>query len=562
MNNWLDGFRVRLAVGFGGLSLALGFAVTLYLNSLASDYMTGARGDTLDGIARSAAHSLAETLREREREIVLLSQRPLLTRGDFDAADLRAGLEQILHTYRHYAWIGVADPSGVVRVAADRLLEGEQVARRPWFIGGCDGPFFGDVHEAVLLAKRLQAPNPGEPLRFVDFAAPIRAPDGTLRGVVATHAHWALAGEVLRATLPVDAASAGIEAYVVSRDGALLYPYEAVGHLVLPAALPDPGRPALLDWPAGSRFLTARQPVRSELATDPGWQIVIRQPLELALAPVTALHRALLALGGLAALLLVLLAFRIAASFARPVETLAAAAARIGNGDEATPLAVRSDIREIRGLADSLRRMADSLIGRRRALEAANISLEEKVAARTAELAAANHALEQLARRDALTGLLNRRAADEMLNAEFQRLKRSGHPYCVLLVDIDHFKQVNDRHGHDAGDRVLRAAACVLAGLARATDCVARFGGEEFLLLLPGTGHAGALVLAEKIRATMADTPFPEVGRITLSIGVDEAMAEDDSPARALGRADARLYRAKAEGRNRVIGGGDPPQRM
>lgn len=548
MHHWFGSFRIRLTVLFGGLSLLAGLGIALYVAQAATVRMSAAVGDALLGIGRTTANALAETLMEREREIVLISKRPLFVHADFGDAELRRSLEQAKHTYRHYAWMGIADAEGIVRVEADGLLEGEKVAQRPWFQGGREGAFIGDVHDAVLLAKKIRAPNPGEPLRFVDFAAPIHGADGRLRGVVAAHAHWSWAGEVLRSSLAT--AGESVEAFVVNAAGEIIYPYEHVGRLMLPAALPDSGGYARVDWDDGEPFLTARAAMNS--TTDLGWQVVVRQPVAKALAPVSELHRTLLVLGGAVAVAFMFLAYRLAAAFSRPVEALAGAAQRVEQGDEETPFDVRSDIREVRTLADSLRGMTARLLGRRRELQEINATLERKVEARTAELAAANRALEKLARSDALTGLANRLAANERLHGEFLRMQRTGVRYAVLLMDVDHFKRVNDTYGHEVGDRVLRHVAGIVAASARATDFVARFGGEEFFAILPDTDLAGALVVAEKICAAVADAAAPVVGQVTLSVGVAQAAPDDASEDDAVNLADRHLYRAKAEGRNRV----------
>ncbi|TLD47149.1 MAG: Response regulator PleD [Accumulibacter sp.] len=176
----------------------------------------------------------------------------------------------------------------------------------------------------------------------------------------------------------------------------------------------------------------------------------------------------------------------------------------------------------------------------------------ELLAERSAALVAANRELEQLARRDTLTGLQNRKSANERLRMEFLRLKRSGHPYAVLFMDVDWFKGVNDTHGHEAGDQVLRHMATVLTSSLRATDFVARYGGEEFLALLSETTREGALRIAEVVRRTVADQPFPVVGQVTVSIGVAMAHGEDQDEESAVRRADAALYQAKEDGRNAV----------
>lgn len=168
--------------------------------------------------------------------------------------------------------------------------------------------------------------------------------------------------------------------------------------------------------------------------------------------------------------------------------------------------------------------------------------------------------LHRLSSQDALTHLLNRRAWNRALQAEALRLRRSPQSTAMLVVDLDHFKAINDRHGHPAGDAVLVTLAGLLKEGTRGTDLVARYGGEEFALLLTEIRQRDdALHVAEKIRAAVADRGFDGgVGRVTVSVGVAWVEPEDVSPAAALQRADAALYRAKAEGRDRCVAAWDP----
>ncbi|HWT93714.1 MAG TPA: GGDEF domain-containing protein [Solirubrobacteraceae bacterium] len=157
--------------------------------------------------------------------------------------------------------------------------------------------------------------------------------------------------------------------------------------------------------------------------------------------------------------------------------------------------------------------------------------------------------LHQLARTDALTGLLNRRAFDERLQGEIQRTIRTNTPLALLLGDVDHFKAINDRLGHAAGDEALAHVAQTLTGTARTVDTVARVGGEEFALLLPGTDLAGAMEAAERLRAALATSP----DGLTMSFGVVEAPQHGHTPDDLLRAADRALYTAKQRGRDRAV---------
>ena len=161
----------------------------------------------------------------------------------------------------------------------------------------------------------------------------------------------------------------------------------------------------------------------------------------------------------------------------------------------------------------------------------------------------------RLATTDALTGLLNRRAFLDAMDRERARSDRHTFPMSLLLLDVDHFKSVNDRHGHAAGDAVLRGIARVLRSVARRSDFVARWGGEEFVVGLPQTGEAGARVAAERVRRAIAAAtyPIPEGGplEVTASVGVASEEAPWLHDALVLA-ADQAMYAAKARGRNRV----------
>lgn len=187
------------------------------------------------------------------------------------------------------------------------------------------------------------------------------------------------------------------------------------------------------------------------------------------------------------------------------------------------------------------------------ALIDANISLERKVDERTAELARANDELRNIAWRDALTGLPNRLSGMDRLAAEYNRLSRGSATSSILMMDVDLFKPVNDTYGHGVGDDVLRHIATLITSSLRTGDFVARFGGEEFMALLPDTDLDGATIVAEKIRATVETSPEPTVGRVTISIGATLVSAADGEMDRAVRRADAALYDAKRGGRNLVV---------
>jgi diguanylate cyclase (GGDEF)-like protein len=165
--------------------------------------------------------------------------------------------------------------------------------------------------------------------------------------------------------------------------------------------------------------------------------------------------------------------------------------------------------------------------------------------------------LQRLARRDGLTGLLNRRAMNDLLDTQSRLRRRAGDCFSVLMIDVDHFKAVNDCHGHATGDRALTHIARLMTQALRAQDRLGRLGGEEFLVLLPGADLRRALAEAERLRLSVRATPLRDAQvdvevALTISIGVAEWAGSEEDASRLLARADDALYRAKHLGRDRV----------
>lgn len=188
-----------------------------------------------------------------------------------------------------------------------------------------------------------------------------------------------------------------------------------------------------------------------------------------------------------------------------------------------------------------------------------NRILEEQVALRTRELEEANSELneknarlKEMVRRDGLTDLYNHTAMLEIIRQKVDETKRYNHPLSLIMLDIDFFKKVNDSYGHQFGDHVLRLIAQTMLGAIRTVDFAGRFGGEEFILLLPNTTRKGAVVTAEKIRRKIARLEWEHKEcRITISAGVTRFF--EDTTESLIARADKLLYMAKENGRNRVV---------
>lgn len=314
--------------------------------------------------------------------------------------------------------------------------------------------------------------------------------------------------------------------YVVDRNRRLLYhPNHERRHGGRGQRLID--QLATLD--NGTRQITNSLGVEmlAGFATVPsaGWGVVAQQPLAQTVTPLN--HLILNVVGTSAPLALVgcLLLWWLAMTIARPLWQLAAGARSMDRAGTAERLhRVRAWYFEAAELKRAL------LIG-------LNL-LQERIGR-----------LNRDAQTDPLTGLGNRRSLEFSLSL----LEAEGRAFAAIVLDIDHFKQVNDKHGHEVGDQVLRRLAELMRRCCREGDLLCRTGGEEFLMLLPGASLDVATVVAERLRVTVQDTPVPPVGAVTVSLGVARWDGEAGSePVEALSKADRALYLAKQSGRNRM----------
>ncbi|NJL31750.1 MAG: GGDEF domain-containing protein [Phycisphaerales bacterium] len=173
----------------------------------------------------------------------------------------------------------------------------------------------------------------------------------------------------------------------------------------------------------------------------------------------------------------------------------------------------------------------------------------------------ANHKLSDAATRDPLTGLRNRRAMTHRLDSLLRQASASFHPLSILMVDIDHFKLVNDQYGHPMGDRVLQQVAEILSAGARHGDLVVRYGGEEFLLILPDCAAESSMTLARRLMHAVQNHAFDH-GKVTISIGVATSTPHLLNKDRLIQQADAALYHGKQNGRNCAFHFNDLPPEM
>jgi diguanylate cyclase (GGDEF)-like protein len=552
----------QLTLVFGSLMALMVVSLSFLYGNMLQKQSQQEAAQALNVVASNISTRLAQDLYERNREVQVLAKSQDLWRTGLGADAVRQALERSQAARPNGVWIGVADMDGVVRNDTNQILLGENVKERPWFKQGKNGPFVGDVHYALLLASKLPSPSDGEPLRLVDYAAPVDL-DGKRIGVLCIHGSWEWVREVIGSMLPVNTGRHNLNAFIFDRTGTAIYaPPDrsalqanqakvAPSYPGLTATDPGPAKTTVQTWQDGQPYLTATVHMKAlDPVADLGWTIVVRQSEHEAFFMARQEAGKALLMGLVAALLASVLVWLAATRLSHDLGAITHAAQAIKvNHRGSLPLFGSS--RELSALSASLLDMTLSLF-------AAQDQLETKVKQRTAELEVANEALSQLAQTDPLTGLLNRRGFDELSQLLLTAARRSNQPLSVMMVDVDHFKRVNDSLGHEVGDEVLKYLASALRERLRASDLVARYGGEEFMALLPNTNEAGAHQIADALVRSIANDHSNVFGSITVSMGVATIQANTSDLASLLRRADAALYQAKGSGRNQVCAAPGP----
>ena len=461
--------RARLSALMGASGFVFCVLLVLLMGYRAEQRERQSVQRALQTSALTIAHLLDQDIRSRRDEMALLAlaignEHP----GEFD--ELQALVNKVKASTAAYAWIGLADQHGKVFIASDGLLEGESVAQRPWFQMGQQGVFFGDPHEAKLLANVLQRGENGELPRFVDIAMPIPGSNRTRDWVLGGHLYWDWAQSVIRS------AAAGMELGSVD----VLVADENGQWLVTPPSVTSKNLAGYLqNHEERERYLEARVDMSSTQGADylVHWSVLLREPRGHALATVFEDRRQVLLLAVLAAASFAALAWFVAGWMAQPLLALAEMARALRPA--ATPKKVISTPRHQPAGDETL---------------------------------FVSNVIRDLSSLDALTGLFNRKRLLEEVRAALEAMAERGHFGALIVMNLDDFRKLNDAQGHDAGDHVLLEVTRRLQASVGDAGHLARLGADEFALLVPslGSSHERANVIArvhaEQMLATL-DTP-------------------------------------------------------
>lgn len=594
--------RTYVARTLGGVAALLTIGLCLVFGELMKYRSQQQAGATLQAVADHSVTMLHQVLRTQSRRVQELSRVRGLWSEGFDSPRALDALQWTHHLAPQSVWVDVSDPQGVIQASTMPEMLGTNVRGVAWFDHGLKSAYISDVTSPSLLgatvpsatvpsaatpaattsaagvvpdirpdlrgARQANAAAAGAATQnmaqmLLDFSAPIVGEDGQLIGVLSQHTRWGWVHDVVERVL-TGQESAQMQTFIFDDDGQIIYAPQAsmAAWALLGQRLPQDlagaldyeqrRHYALVRWKDRSdAFLTAvaRLPVL-DADHDLGWWVVTRQPIEVAYAGANRIAYVALLIGVLAGAVTALIAWLLARHVSKDLNTLAQAAQRINHSielDSREPIPVLHSTLEVQQLSQTLSGMTEGLLR-------ANQEMSRIVDERTRALQQANAELQRQAHTDPLTKLLNRRGFDAKAEMIASLAQRSGRPLSVISFDIDHFKRINDNYGHDVGDKVLQALAAILRERVRIADIVARFGGEEFVVLLPDTPAEGALELTNHILEYVRRATIEPVGRITVSAGISGCNPAEGiaGVANALKRSDEALYEAKEGGRDRA----------
>ena len=520
----LDSIRSKMLV-FGILATLIPSLNTAWISYLQNKRsLTEKITGELQSVSAQTAREMDLWVKERLYELRVFASSyevsenlDRITRGGGAAAPARLTdyLRSVRERFADYPELLVVNPQGEAVATTARQAAPAHLPANWATTIRADNAVLGDAYRDGALGKDV-----------VVFAVPIYQTGGRFLGALTAKLDLAAVHHLLRRF----AAGATGRVYLITAGGQPLVGSEAerealmqrhLDSAVVGRLLEHEGLPLEFTGLQGDRVVASAKRV-----PHVEWAVLVQVPAAEAFRQVTRLRNVTVLIVAGLLVGVGLLAYLLGLLITRPLDRLTHGAARVAGGDLAVDLPVVGG-GELGYVTEVFNDMVARLRESRRELERLSIT-------------------------DDLTTLFNRRYVMEALANEVRRARRLEHPFTLLMLDVDHFKEYNDAYGHLAGDAALARVATILKESTRDVDCAARYGGEEFVVLLPETEAAGATETAQRIQARLARDEQVG-GKLTLSVGVAQFPEDGESPEELLAGADAALYQAKREGRNRVL---------
>ena len=525
--------RTYLVVFAVALTLATVAVLSWVTQEAATRQLERQIGEGLMHRAHEVAQQLGRGMFERRKDIELEAQ--ALADGGLRKKPfvIRTRLDALKKISASYAWVGYADPDGKVVAASDGLLQGQDVAQRPWFRGAINSAFVGDVHRALLLEKHLN-PGGGEPLRFMDVAMPVFSAEGAFVGVLGAHIDWRW---VRSAAASATEDSQHTEPLIVNMaDKVLLGP----GELQDATLSLDGIRRArqgfqgyrIERWPDGVTYLTGYAMSREHSGfSGLGWVVMVRERLDNAYAPVRELRIQFLLVGTAIAALFALVGWGLAVLISRPLVTISNAALSMLKGEPDVAIPINDSFREAAVLSNSLSRLVNTLMQRETQME-------------------------HQARHQSVTDLPNRVHLTALLEEATGAAGAANRQLAILVFSLDRFNTITDVLDNEAGDTALREMVLRIKTCIGASCLLGHLDREEFAVVFDGseTVLSRAIELASLLQRTLAK-PVQIQGfdfSLTSSFGISIYPQDGLHAAALLRHGEAALQEAQMRGGARL----------
>ena len=524
--------RTYLAIFGVVLTVATAGVLALVTEDAATRQLERQIGDNLALLASETAEKLDRGIQERRQDIQVETQALADAGPGQGAAAVRKRLDALRGASASYAWIGYADAVGKVLAATDGVLEGEDVAQRPWFSGAVSSAFFGDVHRAVLLEKHLN-PNGGEPLRFIDVAMPVFARDGAFTGVLGAHIDWRWIREATAAPDP----GAPIQTLILSAAGKVLLGPRDLQDSTLSLAGVMAARQGfhghrIERWPDGRTYLAGYRLSRG-FRDYPGlgWVVIVREPLDQAYAPVKVLSKQFFMVGTAIVVLFAALGWFLAVYISRPLMAISGAALSLQQDQANVAFPISNRFREVAVLSRSLTSLVDTL--RQRETQLAHQASHQHV-----------------------TDLPNRSHFTAILDGAIDAAAAQGKQLAVLVFCLDRFNTVTDALDNAAGTTALLAMLDRIKACSDGAGALGHLDKEQFVLFLEGrdTLLARAVALAARLQQALAmpvhirGLDFTLAASVGISIFPNHGLHADN----LLRNGEAALQQARGRGGNGI----------
>jgi diguanylate cyclase (GGDEF)-like protein len=544
------------AFAVGGGSLYSVYAPLRQRNQEIFSVALGQSGDRVRSLLETAQVDVRSIAREPWLRVATLAAAAQIAHGKAPDTALPEFLAESLSQTPEFAGLLVLEPSGAVLAETGSGYAWEELLEALRFKDAMGGDELIEIMETTQLHKELggvdgsfiRALALGSAPRVVIAASPIVGRDG----VPVASVLGLVRQQDFASRLRVDLLGASGNVLLVDEKHQLVSTGRgSTAAVVVPHAEATPGEADAcrlrINWSVGWDGAVT---CAISLGTL-GWVLVAQQPVHEVFLPLVIMAPTVLMGSAIVALGLSLLALWVAATVVRPINELHQGIAAVAQGDLSTEVSDRRAPREVKLLIRAFNRLVSRLRDRSQDSENSQLALKVQNKSFQQKFQVAS----ERSVTDPLTQLYNRRFFEEYLEREINRLGRDGDGLCLLVIDIDDFKALNDSYGHAAGDEFLTQIARIMKESVRETDLLARFGGEEFVVVAKGTDIRGAMILAEKLRISVAAASFivddsMRPRRATVSIGLAKYKGSQTD---LFNSADAALYRAKDSGKNCVV---------